>query len=196
MTFFDFDEFFYMHDNDKKLNLREFLSNERYNKCEALIFNWLIYDDNDLVHYDKRPLLKRFTRADFNNPDNVIVKTIVKGNLDIPIFEPNKSNHVPMQNLTICDSKGEKIRLYNPFSIRPVNFDYAYVIHLSTKTAEEYVEKTKRGKTRNFAEPIEKRIKLFFRYNKFTEEKFKIFEDKFQKTLKREDYINIYKKYS
>ena len=97
-------------------------------------------------------MLKRFTKPDFKNPDNVIVKTIVKGNLSIPIFEPKKSNHVPIKNLYICDSKGDKVNSYNPFSIRPANFDYAYVIHLSTKTAEEYVEKTKKGKTRNITE--------------------------------------------
>ena len=180
-----------MHENNKTLTLKEFVSNERYNKCESIVFNWLVYGDNDLVYYDNRTLLERFTKPDYKRPANIFIKSIVKGNLNITVFMPGSSNHVPNKQLYICDSKGDKFK-FNPYTLKPPQFDYAYLIHFSTKTAEEFVEKTKRGFPGNLKLNIEGRLNLFFRYNKFTEEKFKLFEKMFNKTLKRSDYQNIY----
>ena len=49
--FFDFDEYLEMHfESNKSLILNEFLPNPIFNNCEAILFNWLIYSDNDLVY--------------------------------------------------------------------------------------------------------------------------------------------------
>ena len=46
--FFDFDEYLEMHfENNKSLVLNEFVPNPIFNNCEAILFNWLIYSDND-----------------------------------------------------------------------------------------------------------------------------------------------------
>ena len=40
-----------MHSEDGKvIGLNEYLSNKIFDKCEAIIFNWLMYDDNNLVY--------------------------------------------------------------------------------------------------------------------------------------------------
>ena len=70
-----------MHFEDgKNLVLKDFLSNKIFEKCEAIAFNWLLYTDNDLSHYDNRTLLERFTNPKPEAHGNVFVKPIIRGN--------------------------------------------------------------------------------------------------------------------
>ena len=185
--YFDFDEYLEIFfKKNEKLNLKQFLSNPIFSKCESILFNWLIYTDNELIFYDNRTLVERFTTPNMVNRDNKIVKSIVRGNLNKIIFQCNASNHVPHKNLSICDSKGNLIdqKRYNPFFVNPPVFDYGYLKHFTTKTAEEYCIKIKRGRTRGFKYDINERVNLFFYHNKFSEEKLKVFENMFNKTFK------------
>ena len=72
------------------------------------------------------------------------------------------------------------------------NFEHAYLKHFNTKTAEEYVNKIKRGDLMNRDYDPMERIKCFFLHNKFTDEKLKIFEKAFNLILNRNDYKNLY----
>ena len=72
---------------------------------------------------------------------------------------------------------------YYPDCIVPPKYEYAYLMHFNTRTAEEYANKIKRGYPGNHFEDVDERINLFFSYNKFTREKLKVFEDKFNKTF-------------
>ena len=59
----------------------------------SIIFSWLIYNDNDLVYYDNRTLLERFTRPSFEDPANIFVKSIFRGNLDRqPLLDKKNSS--------------------------------------------------------------------------------------------------------
>ena len=180
---FDFDEYLEIFfEKGKNLKLKEFLTNNTYDKCEAILFNWVIYTDNNLLYYDNRTLIKRFTESNLYDKDNSYVKSIVRGGLNKTIFYPEKSNHVPDDNLIICDSKGNIIKT-NPYSLNPPVYDYGYLKHYTTKTAEEFCEKIKTGHPRNVILEPQERVKLFFRHNKFSKEKLKIFEKKFNRTF-------------
>ena len=179
-VFFDFDEYLEIFfEKGKNLVLKEFLTNSTFDKCEAILFNWVIYSDNDLIYYDNRTLNERFPEPYFQCRDNVHVKTILRGGLNKTVFLEKKSNHVPEKGVTICDSKGNIRQKYNAFAISPPIYDYGYIKHFTTKTAEEYTNKILRGLTRNRKLRPEERVKLFFQYNKFSEEKLKVFENKF-----------------
>ena len=181
--FFDFDEFLLMHfEKDKNITVQEFLSNEIYSKCESISINWLFYTDNDLIYYDKRPLLERFTKPNFKEWANLFVKSIIRGGLNKTTFKNRESEHVPHKNLTICNSNGQ-IKKYNPHGVRPPLFKNAVLMHFNTKTAEEYINKITRGDARGRHRSIEKRIKDFFYRNKFTEEKLKLFETRLNMTF-------------
>ena len=159
---FDFDEYLEIHfENNKSLALNEFLSNEIFEKCEAIIFNWIIYTDNDLIYYDNRTLVERFTTPDLHAYGNIFVKSIVRGRLNKTIFLPQKSNHVPEKEVTVCNSKGNIIKRYNPFTLIPPIFDNGYLKHFTTKTAEEYCDKIIRGQPRNESYDYEERVKGF-----------------------------------
>jgi hypothetical protein len=185
--YFDFDEYLEIFfKKNRKMKLQQFLSNQIFSKCESISFNWLIYTDNDLIFYDNRKVLERFTTPNYLNKDNVHVKSIVRGNLDKIIFYNNTSHHVPSKDLSICNSKGNLIKQekYNPFAISPPIFDYGYLKHFTTKTAEEYCVKIKRGNNRGKKFDLKERVNLFFYHNKFTYEKLKVFENTFNMSFK------------
>lgn len=191
LTFFDFDEYLVLHfEEGKTLKLKEFLSNKNFEKCEAIEFNWLMYGDNNLVYYDNRTSLERFTKPDYNNSANKFVKSMVRGHLNKTIYRAYESCHKPDKNVLICDSKGD-IPKFNRDSLEPPLFKYAYLIHFNTRTAEEYVQKVKRGYPGNNYPSYEERVDLFFTHNKFTEEKLKVFEKAFNQTFGK--YHNQYK---
>ena len=182
---FDFDEYLEVFfEKGKPLILQDFLTNQMFNKCETILFNWLIYSDNNLLYYDNRTLIERFTEPNYRPKANVHVKSIIRGVLNKTIFNPVSSNHVPNSNLIICDSNGNKIRRYNRFSLPYLIYDHGYLKHFTTKTAEEYCEKMIRGRPRNRTYDLDNRVEIFFKYNKYTDEKLKIFENKFNRTFK------------
>ena len=116
---------------------------------------------------------------------------MIRGKLDRIPFFPLKSSHRPERNIKECDANGNSVTNYNPFGM-DTNFEHAYLKHFSTKTAEEYVNKIKRGDLLNRDYDVKERINCFFSHNKFTDEKLKIFEDAFNLTLNRDLYKNLY----
>ena len=185
ISFFDFDEYLDIHFNDgKNLSLKEFLSDSKFDNCEAIGFNWLMYSDNGLIYYDNRTSIERFTTPDYYNHYNRFVKPIVRGNLSKIIFQPKQTNHLPTKDLKICNSLGKK-PIYSPDCITPPVYKYAYLKHFSTRTAEEYINKIYRGRCRNIAYNVNERIEIFFKHNKLTEEKLKYFEKRLNRTFPR-----------
>ena len=184
LTFFDFDEYLVMHFNEERnITLNEYLSHPMYNNCDSILVNWLIHDDNDLVYYDNRPLIERFTRPNFTYGANAFIKSIVRGNLTKVVFEPYKTHHHPNIELKNCDTNGELIK-YATDTLKPPRFKYAYLMHFNLRTVEECIQKIKRGFPGNPVEKnIEGRFDQFFRINKFTKEKLNVFEKAFNRTF-------------
>ena len=183
LSFFDFDEYLVMHFNDSKnLTLNEFLPNNIFDKCEAIQFNWFMHGDNDLVYYDNRTSMERFTRPDYGNYANKFVKVIIRGGLNKTTFESGGSIHTLHKDIFLCNSLGE-IQTYHRDNIDPPIFKYGYLIHYNTRTAEEYVRKVKRCYAGRNDCDYEERVRLFFIHNKFTEEKLKVFEKNFNRTF-------------
>ena len=135
--FFDFDEYLEMHNEPgKNIDVKKYLSNPAFGKCESIGFNWLMCSDNNLLHYDKRPLLERFPSPNYNDKANGYVKSMIRGKLDRIPFFPFKSSHRPERNIKECDANGNSLTNYNPFTMHP-NFEQAYLKHFNMKTAEE-----------------------------------------------------------
>ena len=188
-AFFDFDEYLYLLDDNKtETDLQTFLSNKKFDKCETVLFNWLIYDDNDLVYYDPRPDIERFTRPDFNSRGNIIVKSIVRGNINKKVFIKLKSNHIPEPFIKCCKSNGDIVRDYDPYGLEPWVHEYGYLKHFNTRTAEEFVTKIKTGFPNGGTFDLADRIELFFIRNKFTKEKLAVFEKAFNQTFDASRY--------
>ena len=186
ISFFDFDEYLVMHFDEKKnISVQEFLSNKIYSECESISINWLFMTDNNLVYYDKRPSIERFTEPNYKEWANLFVKSILRGGLNKTTFKRKKSEHVPDKSIVICNSNGEIIKKYNPHGISPPLYKNAILMHFNTRTAEEYVNKISRGFLRGRKFGIDRRIKEFFYRNKFTEEKLNLFETRLNMTFEK-----------
>lgn len=171
----DLDEFFYIINNE---NIKSLFYNKNLEKCEAIYFNWLIYNDNDNIKYDSRDLKKRF-----NNPSSFFNqgKSFVRGGFNKLLIP---TTMIPGINIHyFCNSKGERIYPINFFNNKIEKNPKAYIKHYYTKSAEEFCFKLKKGnahfnkKSKDYNKTIKDRIKLFFRLNKKTEEKIKILKN-------------------
>ena len=85
---------------------------------------------------------------------------------------------------------GRIIENYNPLTLSPPVLDYGYIKHFSDKTAEEYCTKIIKGQTGKRPFDVNDRINKFFELNKFSEEKLKIFEQKFKRKFNVDRFSN------
>lgn len=169
IAFFDFDEFLFLNN----ITINEWLGGYP-DDCEEVLINWLCMTDNNLVRYDPRPLVERFTEAmpldrcvQYNFPDDCHVKSIIKGNLNV-VFGGNP--HVPDTPLKAYNATG--IRCQNsPF--QPIDYTKAHLRHFTTKTIEEWMtRKMKVGtpdRDPNSFLPFYK--DRFFKINQMTDDK-------------------------
>lgn len=170
IAFFDFDEFLTIKNN---YPIKKYLYMNNFKKCQLILFNSHIYDDNNLTKYDNRSMLDRFTHL---KEISDRTKFIVRGNIKNLLIT---SAHIAI-NVNYCNSKGELIFPKSYYKLPKENYPFSYLKHFYTKTAEEYCIKRKRGyaQSRNkiFKKLLQNEINLFFKYNKKTPEKIKIFE--------------------
>lgn len=135
-------------------------------------------------------------------PENCHIKSIVRGGLDDIQWVGEGFSHTPSPNeLRTCNdvgfTKNGNIPLGN------MDYQFAWLNHYSTKTAEEYADKMKRG----FPDSVWDGSKIqylletrFFKTNDVTDEKVKVFKDKLgidmsyllPKDIKKRDDVKIY----
>ena len=153
-------------------NIKDYFLNTKFDKCETVFFNWIIYNDNNLITYDNRSLIERFTHPALNHSSG---KSFVRGNIE-NVMVP--TSHMPGINVhQFCNSKGENIYpknfLSNIFEENPK----AYIKHYYTKTIEEFCNKINRGDAHfhknhpNYISTIKNKLRFFYQLNKITKEK-------------------------
>ena len=120
IAFFDLDEYLYIKNN---LNITNYLYNKRFQKCQSIVLNWHIFDDNDLVKYDNRTLLERFKRIKFKSSR---AKSIIRGSQNNILIS---SVHILAINIQyFCNSRGNRIFPNSFLDIKYNNNNLAYNI--------------------------------------------------------------------
>ena len=178
LIFFDMDEFIYLKNYP---NIKDFLNQKIFNKCQRIQLNWYIHTDNNLLFYDNRTLKERFPekKKEKNGqqlPGSRLIKSILKGNIDIKI----NLNHELNNKLITCDGFGEIIK--NPGAkADKTDHIYYYIDHYWSKSTEEFTNKLIKGDAilgfKNRQNNMN-RIKMYFTYNKITKEKIDYIENK------------------
>ena len=96
---------------------------------------------------------------------------------------PHSSNN---NNITACNSMGKIIDPINYYT-SPFNYEFSYIKHYSTKTIEEYCNKSKRGRSDKLVrldkKTLKKYFKYFFKLNKKTKKKIEYFNKCFNFTI-------------
>ena len=186
IAFFDCDEFV-TFGNSGITSIGMALSDERFNGYDMIHINWLMYNDNELLHNDGRPVMLRFQKVvepiDFrrafpNIPENFHIKSIVRGGLEGVVFD---NPHTPNGIESCCDSTGNKVD--SNAKLQPYNYTFLFLRHYSDKTIDEYIDKITRGFPDQVLKPelFEYLIKeRFFKSNKPTREKLAIVKERLE----------------
>ena len=175
LIFFEIDEFIYLKNIS---NIKDFLKQSKFNKCQRIQLNWIFHTDNDLLFYDNRSLIERFPerekkargvkKGDWNG-----IKSILKGHIkNIKI----KCIHTLNHHLKSCDGFG-KYKKIDGIITRDADFEYYYIDHYYSKSTEEFINKINRGDVLHKDNRID-RIKTYFAYNKITHQKLDLIEKK------------------
>lgn len=176
MLFIDMDEYLYMEGFN---NIKDFLSQEKFNEFNMIHINWLCHGDNNLVRYENKPLKERFINPilpiDFKKKNimfsqNMHIKSIIRCNYDKILW--NATPHTPSNDIRCCDANGKQCFSQSPFN--HMDFSSAYFKHYSTKTIEEWLTiKSKRGYPDGNKDFFKKNnpIDAFFEENEVTQEK-------------------------
>lgn len=182
LSFFDLDEFLLIKTGNK--TIQGYLSKKKFQKCDVVLINWLVYGDSGIVYYNRNKTVnERFNKPLYRYKTNKFVKSIIKGNIKFNPWPTTGSNHRPNRQLRTCNSKGDKAKTFNDV-LKPPILEDVYIKHFITKSAEEFIYKTKRGHAkRYFKDYIGRRVKIFFKFNDVTEEKVRLFEKGFNRSF-------------
>ena len=185
ISFYDFDEFLELKEGN---TVQSYFTEEKFKNCDVILINWLVFNDNNLVKYEDRPVTERFTKALYKSRDNVFVKSIIKGNIKHSPWDTDQTSHRPNHHLKTCLYNGQRAKTFNDV-LKPPRIDEIYLKHYVTKTVEEYIlKKYKRGYTSRF---IDENLWVdnFFGFNKVTKEKVEFIEKTLNMTFPKYHYI-------
>ena len=177
LIFYELDEFIHLSNySDIKL----FLNEEKFNKCNFVMLNLICHTDNNLLYYENKSLFQRFPKT---TPISKIggqlleTKCIMRG-------------HIPgiyIDNLHLCtnDNSSKNCNGYGHYiqnrGIHSIEKDYKfyYIDHFYSKSTEEFINKLNKGdamfRSQNYALH---RVKKYFRQSTFSEEKRLMIENK------------------
>lgn len=180
IAIFDIDEYLFIKNES---NINDYIYNRRFEKCQSIIFNWKIYDDNDLEKYDERKLIERFKRPKISSTKT---KSIVRTNFSNIYI----TGHIIGINIHyFCDSNGNRVFPFTFSDLKYNKTNSAFIKHFYTKSAEEFCNKIKRGdvvfnkKYFNYFKIFRAKLNSFFKINTKTNGKMKIFKKCFGKNL-------------
>ncbi len=188
IIFYDIDEFIHLKNFQ---NIKKYLNQYHFIKCNAIYLNHVIHTDNNQIYYHNSSLTKRFPKTykynKFEKNSEIllskgIIKTILRGNLsNIIITNPH---FLSKKISNTCNGDG---KIINVKSIRLRNPDYNryYYDHYIFKSCEEYLHKLSKGSV-FFGK--RRQINLgwlnkYFSFNKITKQKIDY--------LKKNTYLKI-----
>ena len=178
MIFYDIDEYIHLY---KYQNIKDFLNQKKFDKCQKIYLNWVIHTDNNLIHYENISLKVRFPELErdalLKKKFAQKVKTIIRGN--ISNFQiPNRSlvtSHIITNKVKGCNGFGKKIEHLEDTNLINSDAKYFYIDHFYTKSLDEFIDKLKRGSAVNGKNKEYKffRIIRYFNINKLNYFKYK-----------------------
>lgn len=197
ILFLDNDEFLTLVHDD---NIKEYLGRECFDNVDAIRVNWLCYDDNNLIYYDNRPMMERFTHPCNDDPytfdENSRFKTILHTSIvkNANFFHDHAAHCPILEDPILVNNCGtqitDKYSKYT-FSLRPINYDLAYYKHYRMKTIDEYVNNKILKLNKYGYDKIIFDLNLFFKYNKYSEEKESAYR-KFMKIINNSNKNCVY----
>ena len=182
LVMIDMDEFVYIVNG----TLKDYLVNNKFNKCDFIRLHWVTTNDNGLVHYDNRSLFQRFKPPYFKDRS---IKSIVKGNIPKLKYWVHSPKFSPERNIS-CINTGDLFDgVYTSEGSHKVNVEKSFVIHFRYKSTEEFIAKYKKGLSNWFGNKeyelsvLNRKLDEYFEQNEITLEKLDYVEKELNKSL-------------
>lgn len=171
ILFCDIDEFLVL---ERHKTIQEFLSsNKKFDNFDAIAICWKIYDDNDLIYYDDRAVVERFTHPSQSTKNNSQIKSLIRcmqKHLKIFAHGTNSAKYCDVLGNEAKDLKFPRLGNY-------YIHEQCWINHYRFKTIEEFIL----SKYKNFnQEHIHSKyinFDSFFVVNKLTEEKLNVIKE-------------------
>ena len=177
LIFYEVDEYIHLKNYT---NIKQFLNETKFNKCQKIYLNWVFHTDNDLFHYEDRPVQQRFPKTE-PIPENKVgkhnfIKTIIRGhipNLKIDCI------HRLSKNINACNGYGKEPVL-QLFKMKEQDFENYYIDHYFCKSVDEFIDKLNRGDAYwgNDTNFLIGTFANYFGYNNMTIEKIEYIQNK------------------
>ena len=168
--FYDIDEFIYLR-NYK--NIKDFVNQKKFNKCQRIQLNWIFHTDNNLLYYENKSLAKRFPLRQKEVRGKKIggwqgIKSMIRGNISISVIDA----HTISPQLISCDGFGNIKKIENIIT-NVSDLYYYYIDHYYCKSTEEFIEKVLKSDVAHELTDNLKYLKLqvYFILNEVTKEK-------------------------
>ena len=166
---YDLDEFIFLKNID---NIKLYLKQIHFNKCQVIHLNWVIHSDNNYIYYTNKSLKKRFPNITQSLDYSIDIKSIIRGKIKTNIT----SQHYLNPKLISCDGFG---KIKKNFTLKSnKDYKYYYIDHYYFKSTEEFIDKIMRSNASNGKKNRLGIFPYYFRKNQITLEKINYIENK------------------
>ena len=175
LIFYEFYEFIHL---SNYTNIKLFLNQTKYQKCQILYLNLVCHTDNNLLHYEDKPLFERFPYRVPNHKKGskkLEIKFIIQGGI----------KNVTIDNVHRCNTKlrncngygyGHRFKYNVIYTTEPDTKNY-YIDHFYCKSTEEFIGKLNKGDAlRMSKEYTLERIIKYFEQSDYSDEKFNMIQ--------------------
>ena len=162
-------------------NIKNFLNEDKFKKCDKIYLNWIYHTDNNFYHYENKSVQLRFPKTEPKPTDkdglkHNYVKTIIRGHLgDIKI----NSIYKLAKDIKGCNALGEYQNIEHS-SMDKQDFENYYIDRYYSKSVDEFIDKLNEedmNKGDDSKYKI-KKFKFYFETNNMTVEKIEYIENK------------------
>lgn len=170
--FLDVDEFLVLNQHR---NVPEYLNDPAFAKMNCIRINWKCFTDNNLQHYEDKPVRERFTETSKNKEVNKYYKYFIRSG----IYKLRIPNVHHTSNVTnVCLNDGTPTPYNACTKLATINHEWAYIAHYVTKSMDEYVE-IKRKRRGNGSSKNRLTTAFYWQYNNFDPQRDKILKKMF-----------------
>ena len=178
IIFYDMDEYIFLRNFQ---NIKQFLNQNFFKKCQRIQLNWMFHTDNNLIYYDNRTLAERFPAIQKKWINKTIggvegIKSILRGNVNTIIKNPHYLN----PELISCDGFG-KLKEVQGIETNESDHYFNYIDHYWGKSTEEFTNKLLKGSVAvgyNNTNHTMFRIKIYFGLCDLTMDKINYIENR------------------
>ena len=174
LIFYDIDEYIHLRHYS---NIKYFLNEKKFSKCELIYLNLIIHTDNDLLYYENKSLAERFPKTVSKTKFEgkfLEIKFILKGHIKNITIE---NQHYCNYELKNCNGFGKFNTSINVYTKEP-DYYYYYIDHYFSKSTEEFIQKIIKGDCLYKDDIKYNKIERYFNQSNPTKEKINLIEKK------------------